>query len=316
MAKVRKYQQYQIKVNFIDGGSETLKVSGICTSSYKEMLKLYNDVKETYTNDEKVNSILFLGVTADKQLEVMWEKLIKTTPDNPKFLNKNVDDILNSFDDQMTILNKRKDYLFHMIDVATKERDILLHMLEHGYDERIGKDLSDICVKRRNYKNELTRIKNLLVVLEPIDYKSTTKKVDVSEYDFCNPEYLEERNIWSKIKFDNVSQREIILNRYRDDSKFSKIVVDDCEGYIYLYNYIGEGKWKNKNKRLIINGEDVPRNISVSNVLSKQSRIIKEKKIKCNSLKMIENLKQNLTNKYNEFEIRKDTLELVARKTV
>ncbi len=70
----RKYESYSIKITYLNGDTEDINYKGINTSSYKDMLKLYKDVKEEYKNESV--TINFVGKTENGELRILFQKEI------------------------------------------------------------------------------------------------------------------------------------------------------------------------------------------------------------------------------------------------
>jgi hypothetical protein len=78
-----KYRRYKIIVNYLNGNKEEIEYINnkpVDTSSYKEMMKVYKEVKEQYIS--MCTSIDFIGITEDEQLNIMYSKKNKQDNDN------------------------------------------------------------------------------------------------------------------------------------------------------------------------------------------------------------------------------------------
>ena len=88
----RKYSTYRIHVVY-KGGEEDIVLNDISSSSYKETLTTYNEIKETL-QDKGAIKIEFQGITKDGEIGILFVKeceLIEDTEDTKQlFLKRNL----------------------------------------------------------------------------------------------------------------------------------------------------------------------------------------------------------------------------------
>lgn len=259
----RKYQEYSIKITYLNGDTEDINYKGINTSSYKDMLNLYRDVKEKY-QDESV-TIDFIGATDKGELGILFQKKIITEDTAlkeyaEKVTNIKVEDIIKNIYSNFKMLNDKRKYSHEQISICDKEQDILLHKIECFNNElgnneiktSIFDNIQDIRIKRRRYKNDLDncgklngklynyinqkndrlttdKTENLLSqVLESI------QKTNNKQYDFLTDKKVEELKIMKEVRYKTQTERVKIMQKLKKE--FDKIYCDESKMKIVCYN--------------------------------------------------------------------------------
>lgn len=258
----RKYQEYSIKITYLNGDTEDINYKGINTSSYKDMLKLYKDVKEEYKNESV--TINFVGQTENGELGILFQKKIinkdaKLKEEAEKVKNTSVQEILNQIIDNFNVLKEKRRIAIKNRDSYTKETDIRLHIIEDKlrsneyvspeekiamYD-RIAKER----VIRRQAKNDKYKIDNLynsfkqigakenLCVNDIIEILETNiniiDKIDSKKYNLTESK-AEELKIMKKVTYRNFKDR--ISKTKQLEKEYDKVYYDNSKMEIICYN--------------------------------------------------------------------------------
>lgn len=166
-----KYESYAVKINYVNGDTEEVSYEGINTTSHKEMINLYNDVKTTY-NDITVRTIDFIGKTKDGTLKIFFTKEINTNKENQ--LRANTVDLSNNIRNSLAILKQKMLSHKATIPAIDKKLDVINHRLELLDDKVINEEeklrektalVNEIIKLRRDrrwHKNELMLINRLI----------------------------------------------------------------------------------------------------------------------------------------------------------
>lgn len=161
----RKYEKYLIKVTFLDNSIEEIQYQGVNTSHYKEMLKLYNDVKKQYKDNAR--KIDFIGSGEDGQLKVMFTKPIVT---------ENKPNLIDELQDVLIRIETRKDQLSDINCILDKEINSANHDIENipykcidyskeeliNYKVELVDKILKASIDRRDSKKEHTALENVV----------------------------------------------------------------------------------------------------------------------------------------------------------
>jgi hypothetical protein len=168
-----KYRRYKILVTYLNGNKEEIEYINnkpINTSDYKEMMKVYREVKEQYIN--LCTTIDFIGVTTDEQLNIIFSKQMtqeENTEDSFELieqLNEIVNKIkekANKVQDLLSLIDKEKSKIEHECFEFVKIEDLIDEYKIEKYDE-----YRSLLLKRRAIKNEAINLKNVKEQLDII----------------------------------------------------------------------------------------------------------------------------------------------------
>lgn len=253
----RKYQQYEIVVRFSNGDKEEINMlneTEINKSNYKEMLKVYSEVKEIHKDKECV--IEFCGSSNDSSLNVIFTKELKRTEDIETITNdipikdsiqeltrivKHITERSNFLDSKLSLLSKQQDFLLHRIELS--DENVSLDEIVSTYNE-----MRKIRLDRREVKNErniiqrlenkgimfnFNRIANIIdnVNLDNLEAKVEKAKEQAKEI-YIAP--LEENQLIRTIPFKTHKERMHFIKQM--EIKYDKIIVDDERKIITCYN--------------------------------------------------------------------------------
>lgn len=161
----KKFTEYIIQTTSVIGEIETIEVTGINKSNYKEMLEVYRDVKEDYKDISC--KIDFIGKNDNGQVKVLWSK--NNINNEPKeYKEKSFQDIISEF---LNATEEKINQCNYEISKLDKETSNTLHKIElvefgdwNAQDEfnqekiKLVDELIPILSKRRELKEELKSI--------------------------------------------------------------------------------------------------------------------------------------------------------------
>lgn len=252
----RKYEKYSVKVTFLDSSIEEIQYQGVNTSNYKEMLKLYNDVKNQYI--EKARLIEFLGVSENGQLTVMFKKPI---------VEVNKPSLIDELSNILTKIENRKEQVNDVVSILDKEINGVTHDIENipekcknyskdeldDYKISLVDQILTASIQRRNLKNEVTALYGL----------SSSISIDKirTKIDSANEVLHKEFNLEKQSEKDNLH---VHTRKYTNDFKRDKIMEELSEQYQKVVD-VGNGVIKycnlvygtGKKKKEVIKSEKI-----------------------------------------------------------
>ncbi|MBZ9693329.1 hypothetical protein [Clostridium sp. M14] len=149
----KKYQKYQITVQYYNGDTENINLAGINTSNYNNMISVYHNVKKKYY--EGVKAIDFVGIGKDGLLGILFRKENKNTTGRDD-LKENVEDIMNRISKDMFLIKEKNFYHYDMIGALNKKEDLYLHMIEN--------------FKHKKFRNNIERDKEKIKIFDILEY--------------------------------------------------------------------------------------------------------------------------------------------------
>jgi hypothetical protein len=246
-----KYRRYKIIVNYLNGNKEEIEYINnrpVNTSSYKDMMKVYKEVKEQYINI--CSSIDFIGITEDEQLNIMYSKKNKQDNDN----SENSFELIEQLNEIVNKLKKKSTEAQDLLSLIDKEKNVFEHKyiefaeLDDLVDEyKIEKfdEYRNLLLRRRIIKDEATNLKNVKeqidIIFENTDrlYKRTqgyiNKAILSTESAIAQtvPSDLD-KQIVKEYKYKNHGERINLMSQI--EHKFDKVVVIEEENKIKCYN--------------------------------------------------------------------------------
>lgn len=254
--KGRKYERYEVKVQYRDGSVESIKYNGVNTSDYKDMIKVYNDAKETHENDGKAESISFIGISNTGELNVFWQKKIEIKYKDE--LNIDCRDIVSNIQNEINLLQNQLYHHKNMLKIYEKKEDTLLHMIEANRNNeycsekdemsfklRMFDAIEDVRSMRRYSKDQIADLGNIInelktLNLEPFIRNRKIKNITSDEY---------KNNTELDVYYKNEQEKNIIVEKYKN--KYDKYMIDESSGLIYFYNNVGFNKnYKQRQEKL------------------------------------------------------------------
>jgi hypothetical protein len=245
-----KYQRYMIQVNYLNGNKENIEYINnkpVDTSSYKEMMKVYKEIKEQYTN--LCTSIDFVGITEDEQLNVLFTKKMinEENTENSFELIKQLNEIVNK-------LKNKSDKAQDMLCLVEKEKSVFEHKriefaelkdLTDEYKVETFDDYRSLLLKRRIIKDEAINLKNVKEQLDIIF--ANTDRLHKRTVGFINkaiintessiaqtvPEELD-KQVVKEVSFNNFKERMNLMKQL--EYKYDKIIVDNENNKLLCYN--------------------------------------------------------------------------------
>lgn len=259
----RKYQSYEIKVVYQNGDLENISIlneTEVDKTSYKEMMRVYLEIKDTY-KDKNCN-IEFLGSSENGTLDaVLFIKENKEKKTDTIKNNNPIDKALKDLDIAINNIKQRKIFVTDMLSVLEKKQDFLLHKIETLDDEgikiqseTITRLIRDLRHDRRDFKNEKRIFEeidekgisgNLNSALHLIDGMHIDKIVKMSEIiaeqakeTYSEP--VEENKLIKEIRYKNQRERINLVSQLKP--KYDKVVVDELNWTITCFNKCGSVK--------------------------------------------------------------------------
>lgn len=237
----RKYTNYEIKVTFENGETELINISGINTSSYKDMIKVYRDIKEDYKNESCI--IKFLGRNNLNEVKVLWSK--NNTQKNNTTANQSFNEcIKEALEKCYKDLNKcvNRAYRNHLecLEMANmKKIDIALHKAEYlrygiGEREEILDEIIDLREERRKIKNSKMLYHQMKSIYDDAKFYVNNFK----ELEECSPELINnfvnsKSQIFEEVNFELQDKNELLTTL---SEKYTKVIVDEYEKKMFCYN--------------------------------------------------------------------------------
>jgi len=239
-----------IQVNYLNGNKENIEYINnrpVNTSSYKEMMKVYKEVKEQYAN--LCISIDFVGITEDEQLNVLFTKKMinEENIENSFELIEQLNDIVNKLNtkakesqDLLSLVDKEKSVFEHKYIEFAELEDLVDEYKIEKFDE-----YRSLLLKRRVIKDEAINLKNvkeqLDIIIENTErlYKRTVgylnKAIECTESSITQtvPEDLD-KQIVKEIKYNNFKERINLMKQL--EHKYDKIINIEEENKLVCYN--------------------------------------------------------------------------------
>ena len=252
----RKYSTYRIHVVY-KGGEEDIVLNDISSSSYKETLTTYNQIKETL-QDKGAIKIEFQGITKDGEIGILFTKeceLIENTEKSEE--TKEIRGFEEIFKDMHTLAVELKTKFQHdgeIINFKNKELDMYSHIIEdfdkNDFETEEDAILEQIRIfnayqKLRNERREIKcNMKYIKHISNTLNIKSTNVldkliegfkfKVNDEKYNGLTERKASELKIFKKVSFKNDVERVKLEKSLKP--QFEKVMVDKETNMILCYN--------------------------------------------------------------------------------
>ena len=254
--KGRKYERYEVKVQYRDGSVEYIRYNGVNTSNYKDMIKVYKDTKETHENDGKVESISFIGISNTGELNVFWQKNIEIK--YKEELNTDCRDIVNNIQNEINLLQNQLSHHKNMIKIYEKKENTLLHMIENNKNNKYCSEedginfklkmfdaIENIRVMRRYSKDQIADLNNIIYKFKELDLEPFVKNRKIKNITSNEYKNHTELNVYYK----DEQEKSIMIEKYKNE--YDKYIIDESCGLIYFYNISSIGKnYKERKEKL------------------------------------------------------------------
>ena len=238
----RMYKLYKLRITNDEGLKEVRVNKNVDCTSYKQMIKFYNECKKR--NMENSCTIDFVGVTATGEENIMFSKTYCQEVNEDKELLKTTDDIVGEIKHLLGLLERKKDHHSQMLSVYDKRQDVQLHNIENlskltdREKLKVLEELERIRKERRNNKNEFKKLKvvDRIINIHEINelFDKIVIPIDEKEYKFLDEKQLEEKEIIKEIKYN--SDKDRIHKIKQVQGKFAKVIVDSVNKKIICYN--------------------------------------------------------------------------------
>lgn len=246
---MKKYQEYKIVVTYINGDKEEINYKGINTSNYKDMIKLYSDIKDEYS--DKSATIEFIGVDNLGELKIFWSKKVEAKEETIN-TDISIEEILTNIKSNLELLIEKEISAHAKQGMLDKQQDVQLHRIEN-IDNGIFKSeeqkalekikifntIHSLRTERRQNKNNIslhTNISNKInksqLVNDISKILGISEKVTSKKYDYLTDEKAEEFSIVKRIKFRTEKERISLTSQLQP--KYSKVYYEG--GEIICYN--------------------------------------------------------------------------------
>lgn len=251
----KKYQEFKIKITYLNGDSEEINYNKQDKSKYRDMLELYKQTKEKFKDECVI--IDFLGVEGDGELGILFQKKIvndkeskiKTQADLVR--NMPLSEVLDQMESLMKILEDKSSKSDERINVYNKRQDLLLHKVE-GFKKakvsNVGKlevmdMLEDIRLKRRVIKNDVRVIddfkeNNSMQIIKQAIFRSKLKIDSISkedsEMEYLTDEKIEQFKMMKEVTYKSFKERIVVMKRLQN--RYNKVYYDDSTMVITCYN--------------------------------------------------------------------------------
>lgn len=249
---MKKYQEYKIVVTYINGDKEEINYKGINTSNYKDMIKLYSDIKDEYS--DKSATIDFVGISTCGELKVFWSKTVEVKEVEEELINTDtsIEDILTNIKANLELLIEKETIAYAKQGILDKQQDVELHRVENidngifiSEEEKtlekvkVFDSIQNIRKERRLNKNNIslnTNISNKINKKQIINDISSilgiSEIANNKKYEYLTDKRAEEFSIVKKVKFR--TERERISLTSQLQPKYSKVYYEN--GEILCYN--------------------------------------------------------------------------------
>lgn len=247
---MKKYQNYKISVTYINGDKEEINYKGINTSNYKDMIKLYSDIKDEYS--DKSATIEFIGVDNSGELKIFWSKTVEVKEE--KIINNDIsiEDILINIKANLELLIEKETLAHAKQGILDKQQDIQLHKIE-GIDNgifnneeektlekiKVFDSIHNLRIQRRQNKNNISLFSNINNIVNKKQLVGDISKIlNISEkvcnkkYEYLTEKKVEEFNIVKKVKYRTEKERISLTSQLQP--KYSKVYYEN--GEILCYN--------------------------------------------------------------------------------
>lgn len=255
---MRKYNEFKIEVEFLNGDIEEINYKSYDTKSYKQMMELYKETRETYSDTSC--KIKFKGISEEGELGVLFIKEIKTKDQELKeeaeyIENTSVEVLLENALKLSNIINNEKK---RAINLTISEIDKKISSINHhagnkkyttSEEKIIAMDeLANLNEKRRCCKDDraffnlfhnqkkykFIREDEIKEAIEWLKIQRLKKEIKTENDDY------EKKYKVEKIKYKNEKERLRIMRKL--EGKYDNVNVDRRNMEITYYNNVYKTK--------------------------------------------------------------------------
>ncbi len=249
----RKYENYELMITFLNGDTEKIKLNGVNTNNYKEVLEVYKNIKEQY-QDQSV-TISFTGISSNGEIGILFTKKIvsKETKQKEyadKVANTSVDDMLGNLKDDIKLIIDKYNRRCEQYSILDKSENIQLHKIE-SFNEikwdskeaetlekiKIFDTIQEITRKRRVVKRDIAAIQKIKTIIKLDEVYKSLDKIKTNndkKYTYLSDEKVEEFKIMKEVTYKNFKERVKLIGEL--SKEFDKVYFDDHSMKITCYN--------------------------------------------------------------------------------
>ena len=239
---------YNVRINYENKESKIIEENG---RSYQQMKYQYDVAKASKTED--CTSIELIKIDESGNETIRYQKVYKEKEETTM-------DTIESILSQIRLVDQRKKYCETMFNITQKELNDVSHTLANIAQGRMEVTNEDKLVlfdkqtmlegRMRKYKEEKKELKALSIILSDTRKKLNEMKIDLESKEKKVSGFNSECNTIEKIPYSNEKEKNKLVNMYKKNSFFNKIVIDNKEKIITAYR-----------KLLMNNGRTIIENI-------------------------------------------------------
>lgn len=245
----RKYSKYQIKITYTNGDTEDIKLGGIAKGSYKEMLQVYQQVKNQYANKEC--KIDFVGIGSAGEIGILFTKEVKIEKpwfqkEAEEYTGATMSELIQRLHDTINLIERRGNWIQSEFDLQNKMQDIFLHRIE-TFDDSLGDDeknyifenLKSIRINRRllkedmktyeeykqNFKADKMSLRKIL---------ANRKQYESIKHVYLTDKLLKDKKILTTAHYNTIEEKLAIIDKLK--KKYEKITFNDAKRQVVAYN--------------------------------------------------------------------------------
>lgn len=250
----KKYQEFKIKITYLNGDSEEINYNKQDKSKYRDMLELYKQTKEKFKDECVI--IDFLGVEGDGELGILFQKKItndkefKEKKEADAVSQMSVEDIFAKMELMVNILDSKVKKSNEQLAISNKKQDVLLHKIEHFNDIQVSDSeklnvvnlLQDIRIQRRDLKNEVKVISKFnendsLRIIKDSLMKARISEENIQAHEetlgVLTNEIIAEK-MMKEVSYRSFKERIRLMKQLQ--TKYNKVYFDDSTMVITCYN--------------------------------------------------------------------------------
>ncbi|HBJ1650406.1 TPA: hypothetical protein LA460_000310 [Clostridium botulinum] len=244
----KKYEKYKISVQYHNGDTEYINLSGINTSNYNNMISVYHNIKKKYYKE--VKTINFIGIGKDGAFGILFRKENKNKNGRAE-LKESVEDIMNRISKDLLLIKEKNFYHYDMIGALNKKEDLYLHMIENfkhkKFNSNVERDrekikifdrLEYIRAERRWHKEQFEIIKDLQQNTLKEGTLNVTHLANVfninkihKNFKFLDLNLAEYKKIYTE---QLIKDKDKQVKKLKKD--YEKVIIDEANGRIIAYN--------------------------------------------------------------------------------
>ncbi|GCD12646.1 hypothetical protein [Clostridium tagluense] len=259
----KKCCEYKIIIRYMNNDVEEINYHEVNNRNYKEMLKLYKETKEHYTEENICATVNFQGIFEDGTIGISYVKeiinkkelQIKEQADN--ISGESIYDLTLKLESILTQMPERIKYITNQVNVLTKDRDNFQHEMItkgkaysnrdkiEGYDRLLLINDDRRLFKEEKRYGEIYSSENIIKLIKEI---SEVKKLRSKDLEFKEiiKENIEDFHFVKDIHYTSYKHRDNLKKSI--GWKYSNIIDFPNEMILKAYNKCGSVESKNNVK--------------------------------------------------------------------